>query len=172
MPKKEEEMYDTAKALLFFLALFNSNRGSGEQCFRIRKQILIEHEETTLEYIATMYKEIERQRSQGEIRNSTSKLILESLSRMSNGWCKPDLEKENTRQERSLALAIAALVSLGTFILGPAIAALLNEITENTKWRKDAAHKGIKTIEWMEDMEKKLVASQKVSSKNKLLEKY
>ena len=160
--KKEEEMYDTAKALLFFLALLNSNRGSGEQCFRIRKQILIEHEETTLEYIATMYKEIERQRSQGEIRNSTSKLILESLSRMSNGWCKPDLEKENTRQERSLALAIAALVSLGTFILGPAIAALLNEITENTKWRKDAAHKGIKTIEWMEDMEKKLVASQKV----------
>ena len=123
---------------------------------------MIENEETSLGYIATMYGEIEQQRNQGEIRNSTATLILESLSRMSHGLCKPEHKGELVRQERSLALAIAAVISLGTFILGPAIAALLHEITENTKWRKVARINGIKTIEWMEKMEKKLVASQKV----------
>ena len=68
---------------------------------------MIENEESDLGYISTMYREIEMQKKDREIRNSTANLILESLSRMSHGWCKPELtEEEHGRQERSLALAI------------------------------------------------------------------
>ena len=150
------------KGLFYLLTLVAVFPGSEETCYRIRRQIMIENEESSLGYISTMYKEIEQQQNQKMIRNGTGTLILDSLSRMSHGWCKPESKGEAVRQERSLALAIAALISLGTFILGPAIAALLHEITENTKWRKDATNYGIKTIEWMEDMEKKILASQKV----------
>ena len=149
--------------LIYFLTLVFVQTKAGDDCFRIRKQIMIENEESSLGYIATMFKEIEMQKENAEIRNSTANLILESLSRMSHGWCKPELkEDEHRRQERSLALAIAALISLGTFILGPAISALLHELTENTKWRRVEKINGIKTIRWMEEVEKRLVASEKV----------
>ena len=171
-------MYNRMEALFYILILLvvpmdvmylpwstlaDNTMEAGGSCFRIRTQIMIENEESDLGYISTMYREIEMQKKNGEIRNSTANLILESLSRMSHGWCKPELtEEEHGRQERSLALAIAALISLGTLILGPAIAALLHEITENTKWRKVEQINGIKTIKWMEDMEKRLIASEKV----------
>ena len=154
---------DKSKTVLLYLILASLQGSLGEECFRIRSQVMIENEESSLGYIATMYKEIETQKINGEIRNSTATLILESLSRMSHGWCKPEIkEEEHERQERSLAVTIAALISLGTFILGPAIAALLHEITENTRWRRVEKINGIRTIRWMEDMEKRLVASQKV----------
>ena len=151
------------ETLFYILILIFAQTEAEEKCFRIRTQIMIENEESDLGYISTMYREIEMQKKNGEIRNSTANLILESLSRMSHGWCKPELtEEDQGRQKRSLALAIAALVSLGTLILGPAIAALLHEITENTKWRKVEKINGIRTMRWMEDMEKRLIASQRV----------
>ena len=149
--------------MFYILILIFAQTEAEEKCFRIRTRIMIENEESDLGYISTMYREIEMQKKTGEIRNSTANLILESLSRMSHGWCKPELtEEDQGRQKRSLALAIAALVSLGTLILGPAIAALLHEITENTKWRKVEKINGIRTMRWMEDMEKRLIASQRV----------
>ena len=64
-----------------------STQTPGNECYRIRKKILIENEETDLGYITTMWREIEQQKKDHKIRLSTATLIQASLERMSHDWC-------------------------------------------------------------------------------------
>ena len=145
-----------------------STQTPGNECYRIRKKILIENEETDLGYITTMWREIEQQKKDHKIRLSTATLIQASLERMSHDWCSPagrsfnPQPKINSKEKRSLALWIGALISLGSLVIGPAITAILELFTVNTKWKEDSYQDSVKTIEILETLQEKMIASEKV----------
>ena len=107
-------------------------------CNRIRRKVLLHHEMTTLTYINEMWTEIKEQQEQKLIRNSTADMILQSLELMSHGWCDPNtrsVTKEDKKTKRSFTTILATIFAFGSFIIGPAIAAVLTEISHNTNWR-------------------------------------
>ena len=134
-------------------------------CKRVRRRVLLHHEITTLTYIKQMWKEIETQKNQRLIRNSTASMIFQSLERMSHGWCDPRfkcLSKENKKERRSITTVLATIFALGSLIVGPAIAAVLTEISRNTKWRIEELKKEMGTTHLLADLEKRLNANARV----------
>ena len=135
-------------------------------CQRIRRKVLLHHEMTTLTYINQMWKEIQNQKGQSLIRNSTADMILQSLERMSHGWCDPSfksLKKENKKeQKRSITTILATIFALGSLIIGPAIGSVLLEISHNTKWRITELRREMETAHILADLEKRITANAKV----------
>ena len=134
-------------------------------CQRIRRRVLLHHEITTLTYIKQMWKEIETQMDQRLIRNSTASMIFQSLERMSHGWCDPRfkcLSKEDKKERRSITTVLATIFAFGSLIIGPAIAAVLLEISRNTKWRIEELKKELGTTRLLADLEKRLNANARV----------
>ena len=110
-----------------------------------------------------MWKEVKDQERDKTVKNSTAEMLLQSLERMSHDWCDPRYNKvSKEKTKRSFSAILATLFAFGSLIIGPAIAAVLEEISHNTKWRITEAKRGLETAKILAEFEKRLSANERV----------
>ena len=136
-----------------------TNKEDQSPCYMIRRKVILHHEESTLTYISQMWTEVKQQQRDKTVRNSTAEMLLQSLERMTQGWCDPSHTKVS---KRSLTAVLAIIFAFGSLILGPAISAVLQEISHNTEWRISQAEKGLETEKILAEFEKRLKANSRV----------
>ena len=110
-----------------------------------------------------MWREEKAQQNDKTVRNSTAEMLLQSLERMSHDWCDPSYTGiSDKKTKRSLSAILATIFAFGSLIIGPAIAEVLEEISQNTKWRITEAKKELETARILVEFEKRLSASTRV----------
>ena len=156
-------------ALAFMLMFFPQSTREADQpsgqpgCYMLRKKVLLHHETSTLIYISHMWREVKAQQNDKTVRNSTAEMLLQSLERMSHDWCDPSYTGiSDKKTKRSLSAILATIFAFGSLIIGPAIAEVLEEISQNTKWRITEAKKELETARILVEFEKRLSASTRV----------
>lgn len=154
---------------VFLCLLLQLTKGENQQseqsgCHMLRRRVLVHHETSSLIYISQMWTEVKDQQRDEKVRNSTAKMLLQSLERMSNDWCDPSHRSvsNNKKTKRSLSTILATIFAFGSLIIGPAIAAVLQEISHNTKWRLSEAKSGLETARILAEFEKRLNANSRV----------
>ena len=147
----------------------NVNLAPIQTCYRLRRSLMIHHETTSLFYIKIMWKEIQELRERNTIRNSTADMLSESLERMTHGWCNPAynarqkvITEENKRTKRSISVFFATIFAFGSLIIGPAIGAVIHEISQNTKWRMNSAKEALASAHILAEFEKHIDANEKI----------
>ena len=152
-------------SILVFLSILQLTRESEQHpaCHMRRRKVLLHHETSTLIYINQMWKEVKDQQRDNTVKNSTAEMLLQSLERMSHDWCDPRYFKvSNEKTKRSLSAILATIFAFGSLIIGPAVAAVLEEISHNTKWRITEAKRGLETARILAEFEKRLTANERV----------
>ena len=153
---------------LILVSSLQSTRESAQSpgqsgCYMLREKVLLHHETSTLMYISQMWKEVKDQQRDKTVRNSTAEILLQSLERMSHDWCEPSHTRiSDKKKKRSLSVILATIFAFGSLIIGPAIAEVLEEISQNTKWRITDAKTGQETARLLAEFEKKLSANTRV----------
>ena len=110
--------------LLVLLMIINTKTSKAfrqdEECVRIREEIQIYKEDTSLGFLQTMRNEIAVLHSKNLINLETRGTIEADLEEMTHNWCR-------ISKKRSIAGGIfTAIFTIGMYIIGPAVANVFN----------------------------------------------
>ena len=121
--------------LLVLLMIINTKTSKAfrqdEECVRIREEIQIYKEDTSLGFLQTMRNEIAVLHSKNLINLETRGTIEAELEEMTHNWCR-------ISKKRSIAGGIfTAIFTIGMYIIGPAVANVFNleKNDSSEKWQ-------------------------------------